>query len=200
MTFAFRYIERPHEFSTYQEEPRTCDLCGSDRPGYGEPFYGPGEITFVCEECLATGKLQRHNISTNQGDAGTLAAQLRESLPALDDAEREQIVRERTAELEHRTPLVVTWQDFFWPAHCGDYCRFIKEVGQPELASLSSDGNGPMFLAAHVRDIEDLDHALEIWDDIRPDNPADGSLEYSLGVYLFQCLTCGEYVLLWDRD
>lgn len=199
-TAAFRYFEHPHAFSTYRTVPAQCNVCGQSRPGYAGPFYGLRDVEFVCEDCLTNGRLQDLDISTNQGDMGALRLQLRERLPHLSDAEREQIAREHTAEVEHRTPHLVTWQDFFWPAHCGDYCRFIKEVGKPELSQLSPDGNGPEFFAAHARDISDLAHALEVWDTIRPDVPSNGATAYSVGVYLFRCLTCEEPVLLWDCD
>lgn len=197
---AFRYFERPHEFSTYRTVPAQCDVCRQTKPGYDAPFFGLRDVEFVCEDCLVSGRLQDLDISTNEGDSSALRLQLRERLPHLSEAQCEQIVREHTTELEHRTPHLNTWQDFFWPAHCGDYCQFIKEVGQPELIRLSPDGNGPAFFAAHASDISDLAHALEVWDGIRPDIPVDGTTAYSIGVYLFRCLTCGEPVLLWDCD
>lgn len=200
MTIIFRYFEHHHQFSTYREDPDQCDLCGRSGPGYDGPFYGLLDIDFVCEECLAVGRLAAIDIATNQGDVAALRDQLRILHPQSGDGERDQLARDRTAELEHQTPHLVTWQDFFWPAHCGDYCRFIKEVGQPELARLSPDGDGPAFLATHASDITDIDHAREVWADVRLDTPLDGHLAYPLSVYLFRCLTCGEYVLLWDCD
>jgi len=196
---AFRYFEYPHEYSTYHTAPDRCTICGQSRPGYAGPFYGLRDLELVCENCLTIGRLQDFGLSTNKGDIGALRSQLRERLQ-LSEAEREEIAREHTAELEHRTPQLVTWQSFFWLAHCGDYCRFIKEVGQPELSRLAPDGNGPAFFAAHARGISDLAHALEVWEGIRPDVPQDGATAYSVGVYLFQCLTCGEPALLWDCD
>lgn len=200
MTTTFRYFAHPHQFSTYREEPAQCNLCGRSRPGYAGPFYGPRDIEFVCEECLATGRLKGLDIATNQGDIDSLREQVRGFHQQLRDDECERLVRDRTAELEHQTPSHITWQDFFWPAHCGDYCCFIKEVGQPELARLAPDGNGPEFLATHASDITDIESAREVWAGIRPDIPLDSHLSYSLGVYLYHCLICSEHVLLWDCD
>jgi uncharacterized protein CbrC (UPF0167 family) len=200
MSTRFRYFEHPHQFSTYQDEPQQCEVCGREQPGYTGPFYGLQDVEFVCEECLATGRLQEHDITTNEGNATALREHLRALHPDLSDEEMKQLAQERTVELEQRTPHVVTWQDFFWPALCGDYRRFIQEVGKPDLIRLSPDGNGMTFFAAHTRDIADLDHAREVWDGIRADSPADGRVAYSVGVYLFRCLTCEEPILLWDCD
>lgn len=200
MAATCRYFAHPHQFSTYREEPGRCDLCGREEPRYDGAYYGSQNIEFICEQCLATGRLKDLDISTNEGDIGALRAQLRELQPQLSDEEREQLVRERTAELEHRTPQIMTWQDWFWPAHCGDYCQFIKEVGQPEITRLSPDGDGPAFLAAHADDITDLEQAKDVWTGVRPDIPIHNKVTYSLGVYLFRCLVCGEHVLRWDCD
>ena len=157
-------------------------------------------MEFVCEDCLAAGRLQDFDVTTNEGDVGALREQLQQSHPELGDSDLERLSDERRAELEYRTPHMVTWQDSFWPAHCGDYCRFIKEVGRPGLTQLSPEGDGTAFFATHAPDVADLDHAREVWEGIRPDPPLDGRVAYSVGVYLFRCLTCGEPVLLWDCD
>lgn len=120
--------------------------------------------------------------------------------PELSEDERESLARRRTAELEQRTPHIVTWQGLFWPAHCGDYCRYIKEVGQLELTRLAPDGDGTAFFASHSPDVDSLVHAREVRDTIRPEALESGTAAYSVGVYLFPCLECGEYVVRWDCD
>ncbi|HEX5572371.1 MAG TPA: CbrC family protein, partial [Ktedonobacterales bacterium] len=134
------------------------------------------------------------------GDIAALRRHLATTHPEMSEAEIERVARQRTIEVETRTPSPQTWQYFDWPAHCGDYCRYIKEVGQPELLALAADGDGPAYLAAHASDISDIEHAREVWEGIRPDAPTDISQAYSVGVYLFTCLVCGEHVLLWDCD
>jgi uncharacterized protein CbrC (UPF0167 family) len=116
------------------------------------------------------------------------------------DQEPEQIdnwVRERTAELEQRTPTLVTWQDFFWPAHCGDYCCFLKEVGKPDLSRIAPDGDGQAFFVAHLLDADNTD-VNSVWLGVREDSPDDNSVPYDIGVYLFCCLHCGQSVIMWD--
>lgn len=200
MEVTFRYFARPHAFSHYQDEPRQCDICGRERTGYAGPFYCTGDLEFVCEECLATGKLSDYDASTNDGDIGALQEQLEALYPEMGDEERQALARDRTDELEQRTPNMLTWQDWFWPAHCGDYCRFIKEVGVPDLVALAPDADGIAFFAAHCPDVHDIGHAREVFSGIRSDAPENGTVAYSVGVYLFQCLACGEYVICWECD
>lgn len=198
---AFRYFRTPYEFSTYSDAPQTCDLCDRARLGYRGPFYGSANVEFVCEECLITGKLTHKGLRTNEGDWAAIHDQLRALHPELDDAQTETLLRQRSAELEHRTPHPVTWQDFFWPAHCGDYCRFIKEAGQPDLNELAPDGDGRAFFGAHLYgNLGELTNVSDVWEDIRPDSPKDNAVAYHVGVYLFQCLHCKTYTILWDCD
>lgn len=197
----FRYFERPHDFSTYQAEPHRCDLCGRERPGYTDPFYGDDDqVEFVCEECLASGRLAERDLTTNEGDHAALKRQLAEQQPDLNVEQQAALSDARTAELETRTPDMVTWQDFFWPAHCGDYCRYVKEVGAPDIVRLAGDQDPITFLAEHLRDPMHDSEAREVWESIRPDSPQDGRTAYSVGVYLFRCLHCETPVLIWDCD
>ncbi|HEX8996066.1 MAG TPA: CbrC family protein [Ktedonobacterales bacterium] len=200
MTAAFRYFARPHTFSGYSAQPMLCAFCGEERLCYPGPFLGLTDEEAICEDCLVSGRLQGADLTTNNGDARALRRQLRERHPELSEAEVERLSRERTDEIEARTPSPLTWQDFLWPAHCGDYCRYIKEVGQPEIIALASDGDGPAYLLTHADMVSDLEHAREVWEGVRPDAPSDLTISYSVGVYLFECLVCGERILLWDCD
>jgi uncharacterized protein CbrC (UPF0167 family) len=195
----FRYFANPHAFSTYTDEPTKCDVCRLTKPGYKGPFYGEIEIDFVCEDCLATGRLVPLDVTTNEGDQAKLSEQLRQLQSKVPEDQIQALVRERTMELEHRTPQVVTWQPFFWPAHHGDYCLFIKEAGKLDLKALAPDGDGRKFFAEHLYDDSDTD-VQWVWETIRPDPPTSSHGAYSTGVYLFRCLECGEHLILWDFD
>lgn len=196
----FCYFEHPHAFSTYTDQAQRCDLCGQERPGYKEPFYGC-DASFVCEACLAAGKLADVKGSTNEGDLGSLRGQLQEMHPDWGEEQVQELVQQRTAELEHRTPHLVTWQSFRWPAHCGDYCRFVKEVGKPDLDELAPDGDGQAFFGEHLRERDRrVTDVPDVWQSIRPDSPQDNAASYSVGVYLFRCLHCGECVIAWDSS
>lgn len=201
MASPFRYFARPHDFAAYTAEPSRCSFCDETRPCYSGPFYGYGDdLESICESCLAGGRLEQAQLSDNSGNIGLLRRQLAELHTTMPEAEIERIARERTAEVEARTPSPQTWQPFLWPVHCGDYCRYLKEVGRPEIIALAPDEDGPAYLLARADMVSDIEHAREIWEDVRPDAPQGRPLAYSIGVYLFQCLVCGEHFLLWDCD
>jgi uncharacterized protein CbrC (UPF0167 family) len=124
-----------------------------------------------------------------------LVQQLLKRHPELDQVAVERLAEEHTDELQFRTPHVTTWQDFLWPAHCGDYCCFIKEAGKPDLVAIAPDGQTRSFF-----ELSDDNAFQYVWEGIRPDSPKDCSTAYSIGVYLFQCLACHEYVVLWDQE
>jgi uncharacterized protein CbrC (UPF0167 family) len=94
--------------------------------------------------------LAEHDLSMNSGDIATLTDQLRRHRPQLDEATILAVAQEVTAEVEQRTPSMSTWQDFDWPAHCGDYCRFVREVRLGDLNDLAPDGDGRAFFVTHV--------------------------------------------------
>lgn len=197
----FTYFRRPHQFSTHTDEPQVCELCSQVRAGYRPPFYGRAGIKFLCEECLAAGRLAEIDAMTNEGDVRSLRGQLSEAQPKLDEEQVESLVRERTGELEHRTPHLVTWQDWLWPAHCGDYCRFLKEAGKPDLNQLAPDADGRAFFADNLYGrLGETTDVSAVWEGIRPDSPKDNRTAYHVAVYLFQCLHCGAHVITWDSD
>ena len=197
----FRYFRYPHRFSTYTDEEQHCDLCQQVRPGYRRPFYGRQRLEFVCEECLKGGALAGIKTRTNEGDVASLREQLEGMHPDFTQEQVRDMVQQRTAELEHRTPHLVTWQSFRWPAHCGDYCCFVKEAGKADLNELAPDGDGQRFFGEHLRERDkSITNVPDVWTAIRPGSPKDNATAYSVGVYLFQCLDCQEYVILWDCD
>src|SRR5688572_17284501 len=110
--FLFRYHRSPHDFSCYSKELRTCDLCGELSTGYRGVFYGDMDIEFVCEACLINGKLAEKQVFTNSGNLDELKLQIRERQPGLSVVEVESLAKAKDDELIHRTPHVITWQDF----------------------------------------------------------------------------------------
>src|SRR5947208_2790255 len=138
----FRYFRDPHAFAYYTADPQECGLCQKERPGYEGPFYGEEEVDFVCEPCLAAGRLAEHDLSANEGDAQALRQQLVVRDPPQSLLDIEVTVQERTKELERATPHLGSWQDWQWPAHCGDYCSYVKLAGKADLETAASDGDG----------------------------------------------------------
>ena len=191
----FRYHRDPHNFSTYSPEPQTCTLCGNNTSGYEGPFHSLKEIDFVCEECLVNGKLAEHDATTNEGDLRTLRKEIRIKNPDVSDLEIERLVQIADDELSYRTPRVVTWQDFFWPVHCADYCCFVKEAGKSDILKIAPEDQ------IHLLFDDSDDESFRVWfEAIRPGSPKNNSIAHSIGVYLFQCLHCQKYKVLWDAD
>lgn len=152
----FRYFLYPHNFSSYSPELHKCDLCQKEKTGYEGPFYGDRDLEFICEECLIQGHLSELNTFTNDCDVNTLKQQITQRYADYTDQQVEELAQEKSFEITYCTPRIQTWQDYLWPAHCGDYCRFIKEVGQIELLQI-----------AELEQIKDL-LAIEDEIDFRP--------------------------------
>jgi uncharacterized protein CbrC (UPF0167 family) len=185
----YKYFLKPHEFSAYQKEAQECSCCGQERSGYELS----GEAEFVCERCLRGGKLEDLGSSTNVADQ-SLAPSIRKLNPTLGKEAAEELAARRWAELNYRTPHLQTFQEWEWPAHCGDYACFIKEAGKPDFNTLAPDRNGANFLSEHMLEGDDN------WKMVRPDSPQDGSSASGVTFYLFQCLHCGEYLVVEDAD
>jgi uncharacterized protein CbrC (UPF0167 family) len=138
------------------------------------------------------GRLEDAGLSTNDPDIAALREQLRD----VEEPERARLASERTAELSSRTPHLVTWQDWMWPACCGDYVRFEGEVGRKELRGFARGGDGWQWLIDHLRDPLPKDL-------VESDLPPRASTEkeqWSLILYHFCCLHCARDLVLWDCD
>lgn len=201
----YRYFRLPHQFSHFLFEPRRCDLCGVIRYVYRMVLYGNPEATkgirHVCDECLSGGVLVERGLEMNEGDIGALRNQLSALHPDYSAEEIEVIARPLSVEVMQRTPHPSTWQHFFWPAHCGDYCRYEREAGKPDLLALAGDRDILTFIADSLYDRDHTEaYAQTIWETTRPDSPKSITPAYDLGVYLFQCLACDRYLLLWDAS
>jgi uncharacterized protein len=201
----YRYFRLPHQFSTFLSEPRRCDICGFVRGIYDMTLKGESKATddvrYVCDQCLSGGALIERDLEINEGDIGALRTQLATLHPDYFAVEVDAAARPLTLEIQQRTPSPSTWQDFFWPAHCGDYCRYEREVGKPDLLALAGDRDVESFIADCLyKQDRAKAHAKTVWDNIRPDSPKGIEPAYSIGVYLFQCLVCEHYLLLWDAD
>jgi uncharacterized protein CbrC (UPF0167 family) len=189
----FRYFRDPHHFSNYDNTGERCPFCGLIRAGYGGVFYGLDNngYDFICEVCLLEGRLAEKGLTINEGTDLRLGLRLRHTKLLTEEADA--LIQQRTAELEQRTPSITTWQDLFWPSHCGDFCCFVKEAGQRDMQQLAPDGDGRRFFEDHMEERQE-----DVWETIRPDAPVDNSTGYSVGVYLFQCLECSQYLIQWD--
>jgi uncharacterized protein CbrC (UPF0167 family) len=201
----YRYFRLPHQFSNFLSEPHRCDLCGVIRGVYRVVLFGDPEVKkglkHICDQCLSGGALVERGLEMNEGDIGTLRDQLTTLHPDYSADEVETIARPLSVEVMQCTPSPSTWQHFFWPAHCGDYCRYEREAGKPDLLALADDRYTIPFIADSLYDRNHTEaYAQTIWENIRPDSPKSITPAYDIGVYLFQCLVCDRYLLLWDAN
>ena len=193
----FRYFANPqHPLSSWAEDPQPCRFCGTKGPGFDGPYYGEEDVERVCEQCLRAGRLSDFGLSTCEPDADALEAQLRRQNPDWSESQLDALVKELTIELTQRTPGLQTWQELVWPAHCGDYCTFEEELGQPEIAELAGDVEPKVWFADNVPNARE-----EIWDFVRWNSAREHPTEsYDFTVYCFSCRKCGGKLLRWDAN
>jgi uncharacterized protein len=92
--------------------------------------------------------------------------------------------------VSEQTPNFETWQDWFWPTHCG-----LPGVyrGQPTGEELRTR---PEALAALLADLGQYDRGR---DEKYVAEFIDG-LGCGHVAYLFQCPSCGAWMVTWDAD
>jgi uncharacterized protein CbrC (UPF0167 family) len=196
----FRYLLDPAAEVTGQTDPQPCVACGEARPGFDLVVYHDDGFLwdryYVCDPCLRAGRLVERGLRVNEGDSEALTAQLAATQPDLFSRsrlpfeEREALAQERTREVECCTPRPDIWQQFIWPAHCGDYFGYVRQVRKADLIALAPDGDGRAFFAAHVYP-EEPDG--DVWEE-------GFAPEGFVNVYLWRCLHCRSYRITWDHE
>ena len=193
----FTYFKNPTQpLSSWTEEAKACHFCSELKPGFSNGYSGPEDLEHLCEGCLRSGRLSEIEMSSCSGDEKSLRAQLAAARPALDDAALSALVKSRTAELEHSTPHLQTWQDLDWPAHCGDYCQFVEEVGKPELTELAGEEDPIEWFCRNT-----WETCPDVWEAVRDLSAREHpDQSYDLTVYRFLCRECAATVLHWDAS
>jgi uncharacterized protein CbrC (UPF0167 family) len=196
----FKYIDKPELLVGLKDHSSICDTCKELKVCYdATSFYGSEDLTSICPECLAGGKLYNKNVFTCDGDIEELKGQLKWLNPALNDEEIEIIANQRTLELEKTTPHLITWQDWRWPCADGDYCRFIGYGSKPLYQQLAKDSSGKDFFRNSFYSIEEyFDH---LWDGVLSDkliSNFEESNKFSSVFYVFKSLYSERVITLWD--
>ena len=200
----FKYFLQPEKYAYVLEKKEECDICHKIAKCFdGSTYYGEEEYNAFCFECVSNGRLEEVNAFGVDPDARALRNQLIEKYPLLSKDEIENKLQEKTKELSFTTPKFPTWQDFFWPAHCGDYCEFIKLAGQADYNELAPNRNGKEFFKNTLYyNLQDTDIDA-VWNDLKK-NSVKGIVNdndnWSPMAYIFKCLNCGEYITIWDCD
>lgn len=201
----FRYFLEPEKFAYILEDEQECDICGKESRCFdGSLFLGEEEYNAFCLDCVAKGKILDVGAFAVDPDLTALTEQLKKKNPGVSDKKIEKRAEELTQQLEGTTPKFPTWQDWLWPAHCGDYCQLLRLAGQEDYNRQATDGKGiELFrrtLYGHLKDMTNVD---EIWAALKPGSIkgiTDSQDNWSPMAYMFKCLTCGEIVTVWDCD
>jgi len=201
----FKYFVSADKFGSYLDGNTQCDLCGTETRCFDASlFIGEDEMDAICPGCLAAGELKDMDLYTCEGDIAELRKQLKELNPSATETEIEQLITQKTEELEKTTPALVTWQDWEWPVADGDYCAFIGYGSRPLYNQLAKDKDGKKFFKYSLySSFTDSSNADELWDEsmpgklIRNGNEAEG---LSPLFYVFRSLHSEKIVTVWDID
>ncbi len=195
----YAYFADPENFSTWSDHAQECHICGEERPGFEGPFYGEDEIEFLCEECLQGGAIVEFGATTNDGDMESLREQIADSNTGIADDQVAKEVERKFATLTEHTPPMATHAPLLWPAHCGDFCVYVKEAGRADLAQIAPGGDTLSFFLQHFLQSDDRQDPQKIHDKMRPESLENNHISHSPAVYLFKCNKCNEHFLLSDE-
>jgi uncharacterized protein CbrC (UPF0167 family) len=199
----FKYFDRPEHFSVFLQEETSCDLCHQTKRCFdGSAFFGEESIQAICPDCLASGKLERLDVFTCEGDMAELLLQLHARHPDLSKLVIEKMARGKTAELEKTTPKLISWQDWPWPCADGDYCTFIGFGSKGLFNSLAEGNDGSwLFQESLYHSVKDNSDGDELWEEAMPVKEIkdfDASQECATLFYVFKSLHSGQLVTIWD--
>ena len=193
----FKYVADASSCSVPLDDETPCDLCGRVvDPRWGS-FVGEPSLDAVCAWCVAKG-IPDGAAQRRDGDQGTLRAQLQEKQPQASAKAIQRDVDAKLDELARRTPPVLSWQDWDWPACCGDFTRFLRHAGQREIDALARDrggGSGEALFRASLVDADQYDP--ELWHHL-PSEPVTVNSNWKVQAYVFECLTCRRLLVQWD--
>lgn len=175
----FKYHKNPLDTKAFVKSNKSCFACGQKR-GWGctetikaEDVFEDG---FFCPWCVYD---------------GSAAEKFKSEFVSLYE-ENPGISQDCIDELTHRTPSILTWQDFEWPAHCNDFYEFINYVTWDDITKLGIEKE----LEQDLLENEWLREANWTVSELK-EVLCKGS---SLQGYLFRCLHCGKYHLHIDAD
>jgi len=200
LKYTYPYFADPENFSTWSDHPQECDLCAAERPGFEGPFYGEEEIGFLCEECLHAGAIVESGATTNDGDMESLREQIAEANPALPVEQVAREVEQKFARLTEQTPPMATHAPLLWPAHCGDFCVYVKEAGRADLQKVAPGGDTLAFFLMNFLQSDPRQDPEKIHSRMRAETTENNHISHSPAVYLFRCDKCSEHFLLSDEE
>ena len=197
----FKYFENPETLIGFHENEVDCDICGENKTCFNaEAFYGEESINFICPKCLAEGKLLSKNIYTCSGDLEELKKQIKNLNPSISVKEIDDLAKEKTQELENKTPHLATWQDWNWPCADGDYCKFIGYGSKPFYQELAKGISDQEFFRDSFYDKNSFTN--DLWEEVpkrRIENFEDSNQNSSV-FYVFRSLNSDKILTIWDSN
>ena len=203
MSNEFKYFQEPYKFSSILDNEHECDICHQVKTCFDASlYYGPKDYVAFCFDCVTQGRLKEVGATAVDPDTLELKTQLRKIHKEFLEEELEKKSQSITDSLINSTPQLTTWQEFHWPAHCGDYCTFIKIAGKEYFNQLAEDGNGKKLfkrtLYGYLKKITDVDSVWEGLCDASIKDLGDENCNWETSAYIFRCRVCGEVITIWD--
>ena len=197
----FTYFRNPKQFAGLLPGKHVCNLCGyNDKCFEGESFYGEKVVDAICWKCLKNGRLEDEGIFANDADVEGLFYQMLALNPDVPKSELLASAKAKINEVEFRTPPILSWLDWKFPALDGDFCEFISFTSKQELNELAENGDGKQFLIDHLRvDDDNLINPEIVWYQLS-DNKIESieQTNYDCLCYLFQSRVSKKYLIIWD--
>lgn len=161
----FPYSPNAYRDGDVVRSDEACACCGERRGWLSvHGAYAVAEIGELCPWCIADGSAHAR-----------LGASFHDS---------------SSEEVDLRTPRFLTWQDWFWPDHCGEAAVYL---GQPRLGELRRYPDAIEGLRSELRRLDWKEqHIEELIDGFDPGN--------SVIAYLFRCRRCAAHLAEWDAD
>lgn len=155
-------------------EKGVCECCGKEVEWYVSHIYSTCRVNCICLECVSNGAA-----------AKKFDCEFNCVRPAEFARDPKEIVSDssRTDELLHRTPGILSWQEYDWPVCCDDYCIFLGHYDMDPVVELN---------------LSDEDFSPYPFDEIT----ADGMQYVKDTGYglVYQCAHCKKYYLIVDYD
>lgn len=187
----FRYNPNAYDIGIFTKAlNQKCEVCNQETDYiYSGAFFSIDEIESICPWCIHDGRAAKNHKGVFQGAVEynnqllsvTYNDETNEYEYYIGYDEIKPINEKKLDELLFCTPSYVSWQEPQWLSHCNEYCIFIGYLDKNQLISMEVE------LKDEVKRLEeDCGLSLEqLGDDI--------------GLYLFQCVECGQYRLHYDH-
>lgn len=156
-----------------------CDCCGKESDVHEGGMYNEHDrywvdVSSICPVCVANGAAARKfNGRFNLIDPDAVPSD-----------------PERSDEIQHRTPGILTYQWQEWPVCCDDYCIFLGHCLNEPVAKLNLSNEE---LHPYPDDEFQREYLCGV----------DGVMEWLMDgddLLIFHCARCGKYYMLDDSD